>query len=84
MRRRPIDNRVQTHRSSFSNPRLYDPTLRGLGGATERHKLRKYAKNQKCKQRCANNKKLNVNNKELYTIHEENDQRSAVAEANTE
>ena len=88
MRRKPIKNRVQNSRSSFSNPRLYDPKLREMGGATERHKLKKYVKNQKCKQRCANNKKLSKptseGSKPLSTIVEENEAASEENDAVSE
>lgn len=47
MRRRPVENCVQNSRSFFSNPRLFTPKPRRLGGATERHKLKKSVKNQK-------------------------------------
>ena len=97
MRRRPVENRVQNSRSIFSNPRLCYSKPRRLGGATERHKLKKFVKNhqklvknhQKCKQQSAKLNKIEEHSAELNKIRdrlkstsEENEQQSAFIEEN--
>ena len=58
MRRRPLEHRVQSSRSSSSIQHRFDPKLRGMGGVTERSQLKKYEKNRKCKIRNQYNKDL--------------------------